>query len=221
MSSHKENPRAISYAPSLTLRIVVSVLVLAHLAAVFIPPFTFATASGPGSASPFAEPIMAGLRPYIELMYLDHGYFFFAPNPGPSHLLRAKLEFADGRSPVEVTYPDLKLHRPRLLYHRHFMLAEQLHADFASPESPPGTVTNPEQFESWQQARNRYEARRKSFEEHLKAAYGASQVTLTRVEHTLLGPGEFLETGKALDSPDTYRDLPEELPPTLVPGSTP
>jgi hypothetical protein len=221
MNSRKDNLRAVSYTPSLTMRIVLSMLLLVHLTAVFIPPFTFATASGPGSTSPFAEPIMSALRPYIEVMYLDHGYFFFAPNPGPSHLLRAKLEFADGRKPVEVTFPDLKVQRPRLLYHRHFMLAEQLHADFASPQSPPGTVTNPEQFENWQQARQRYEGRRKSFEEHLRAVYGASQVTLTRVEHTLLGPSEFLETGKSLGAADTYRDLPEELPPTLVPGSAP
>jgi hypothetical protein len=207
---------------SLFLRIVLSVLLFIHLAAVFFPPFTFATASGPGTVSPFAEPILSVLRPYVDLMFLDHGYFFFAPNPGPSHLLRAKLEFADGRPALELTFPDLKAHWPRLLYHRHFMLAEQLHSDFAVPEPPPGVANDPEQLASWRQARNRYELRRDSFKEHLREAYGASEVTLTRVEHLLLGPGEFRESGKSLNAADSYRDLPEDstpLPP--FPGSSP
>ena len=35
-------------------------------------------------------------RPYLEAAYLDHGYAFFAPDPGPSHLVRYELEFDDG-----------------------------------------------------------------------------------------------------------------------------
>src|SRR3990167_3187874 len=75
--------------PSLSLRIALSALLLIHLAAVFFPPFTFATRSATGAASPFAEPITSALRMYVDFFFLDHGYFFFAPNPGPSHLLRA------------------------------------------------------------------------------------------------------------------------------------
>ena len=196
--------------PSLRLRLVLSTLILLHVAAVFIPPFRFATASGPGSASPFAEPILSLLQPYVDLMYLDHGYFFFAPNPGPSHLLRAKLEFADGRPPLELTFPDVNAQRPRLLYHRHFMLAEQLHGDFVPPQPPPGLADDPQQLASWREARARYEMRFKSFEEHLRHAYGAKEVSLRRVEHMLLGPEQFRQTGKPLNAPDTYRELPED-----------
>lgn len=219
MAGNKETNGAtgLTSRPSLGLRIVLSAILLWHFAAVFFPPFTFATRSGPGIPSPFAEPIMSVLRPYVDALFLDHGYFFFAPNPGPSHLLRAKLEFADGRPPLELTFPDRQLQKPRLLYHRHFMLAEQLHADFAVPEPPPEAANNPEQLAGWRQARDRYELRRRSFEEHLCAAYGANQVTLMRLEHTLPGPSEFRELGKPLNAVDTYRELPDAPIPLAPP----
>ncbi len=105
---------------------VVSLLLLIHITAVFIAPFTFASSSGPGSASPFAVGLMNALRAYIDAVYLDHGYFFFAPNPGPSHLVRCRLEYEAGREAEESTFPDRQRHWPRLLYHRHFMLSESL-----------------------------------------------------------------------------------------------
>jgi hypothetical protein len=161
---------------------------------------------------------MGVLRPYVEFLFLDHGYFFFAPNPGPSHLFRARLEFADGRAPLEITFPDRNQQRPRLLYHRHFMLAEQLHSDFVPSQPPPEIASDPEQTARWQFARQTYELRRKSFEDHLRSTYGASNVVLTRLEHTLYTPGEFEATPKPLDAADTYRELPEE-PVPLTPTS--
>jgi hypothetical protein len=47
----------------------------------------------------------------------------------------------------------------------------------------------------------------------LKAAHGASRVTLTRVEHRNLFPNEFTD-GKKLSDSETYRDLPETYPAT-------
>jgi hypothetical protein len=194
---------------SLRLRIALSILLVGHLMAVFFPPFTFATSSGPGIASPFAEPIMRGIRPYVELLYLDHGYFFFAPNPGPSHLLRAKLEFSDGRPSRELTFPDRQQQRPRLLYHRHFMLAEQLHGDFVPPQVLPEIASDPEQLARWQRARENYQRRRESFENHLRVTHGASHAVITRLEHTLVGPGEFQERRPALNAAESYRELLE------------
>jgi hypothetical protein len=66
-------------------------------------------------------------HPYITATFLDHSYKFFAPNPGPSHLVRYDLYFADGSSRVnrdDQILPDRVGHWPRLLYHRHFMLTE-------------------------------------------------------------------------------------------------
>jgi hypothetical protein len=100
-------------------------LVALHLSAVFIAPFAFACNAG-GSSSPLADAVVGALRPYIVALYLDHGYFFFAPNPGPSRLVDYRVQFADGRSEVKGRFPDLTTEKPRLLYHRHFMLSEAL-----------------------------------------------------------------------------------------------
>jgi hypothetical protein len=136
------------------LRTFVSVLVVLHLAAVIIPPFTLATSSPmEGTVSPLASRLLVIVRPYVEAAYLWHGYAFFAPNPGPSHLVRYRLTFDDGRPPIVAMFPDRQRHWPRLLYHRHFMLAEQLHADFVPPrfedlvemmtEPPDGAAPDP------------------------------------------------------------------------------
>jgi hypothetical protein len=161
-------------------------------------------------------------------MFLDHGYFFFAPNPGPSHLVHYKVEFADGREPLEGTFPSKSEHQPRLFYHRHFMLAEALQDAYIPPE-PPQSPPMPsglseedrkalaaeqriilaEQTVYWKQRRERYEKLRHSFENHLLAAHGGSKVTLTRREHLLPSPSQFLRLGQRLDLPESYRDLPE------------
>ena len=205
---------------SLRWRVGLSIVLLVHFLAVLVPPFTFATSSGPGMASPFAAPFMSGLRAYIDALFLDHGYFFFAPNPGPLHLVKARLEFADGRAPQELVFPDRQVHRPRLLYHRHFMIAEQFHSSFVPPRPPVELTSDPAGLAQWQRGRELYENRRRAIEQHLKTAHGASQVTVRRIEHALFGPGEFTQLRKPLQSPDTYHELPEEfgdMPPPVGP----
>jgi hypothetical protein len=193
-------------------RVLLSIGLALHILTVFIGPFTFATSSGPGMASPFAAPIRSALRPYLELAFLDHGYFFFAPNPGPSHLLRAKLEFNDGRPPLVITLPDRKQQWPRLLYHRHFMLAEQLQADFVPPELPPDASGDLFREENWRLARAMYETRVASIEQHLRQQYGADRVTLTRVQHVLRDPVQFGALRQEINAPDTYLELPDAAP---------
>ena len=203
---------------SLTARRLASAVILFHVTAVFWPPFTFACNDGNCSSSPFADNVMSWLRPYSSLMFLDHGYFFFAPNPEGSHLVHYKVEFADGREAVEGVLPNLRDEKPRLMYHRHFMLAEQLHAEFAPADPPAEFADSPEQLAGWRQARDRYELRRRSFEEHLRAAYGADQVTLTRLEHTLPGPGEFRDSAQPLNAADSYRELLDAPVPLPAPA---
>ena len=209
----------------------ISALVALHLAAVFIAPFSFACRVG-ASSSPFADGLMYCFRPYIDAMFLNHGYFFFAPNPGETHLVRYRAEFDDGREPVVATFPDLDEHFPRLMYHRHFMLAEALNNAYVPDQPPPEPSPPPasaasegharhqqlkneyrEQLDQWKHRRQQYEALHDSFVSHLKAAYGASRVTLTRVEHRNLFPNEFTD-GKKLTDAETYRDLPETYPVT-------
>lgn len=192
------------------LRRLVSAALLLHLAAVVAGPLNFATGYGIGSW------LYRGLRPYIQAAYLDHGYFFFAPEPGPSHLVRYELSFDDGRPAEMRTFPDIKRHVPRLLYHRHFMLAEHLNA--LSPPPPPPDLT-PQQRADWERGRQRYQQRWRDFQRHLQAKYGAS-VKLTRVEHR---PAEIFEVtnGLALNAPQLYRDLPETPVDEELPGPIP
>ncbi len=184
-------------------RPVVSVLLILHLAAVFTAPFTFA-ASGFGIASPFAVMLMDFFRPYIDAAYWNHGYFFFAPNPGPSHVLKCRLYWNDGRPPEELWIPDRHRQVPRLFYHRHFMLAEQLHMLFVPPAPPEDFPDR----EAWRRQRAAYEVRRKAFIDHLRHRHGASRVELVRVEHRPFSPEECL-AGMALTDPRLYQELPE------------
>lgn len=189
---------------------IVSGMLAFHILAVFMPPFAFQTAPVQGMGSPVADAALQVLAPYVDLMYLNHGYAFFAPDPGPSHLVRAKLEFADGREATEITFPDLERHWPRLLYHRYFMLSEHLHGAFV-PEEPPQDLVDATQPEEWQFVRRMYEARRTAIEEHIKARSGADRVTLQRIEHRLLQPFEFVSLGKRPGDADTYVELSETI----------
>lgn len=193
-------------------------LLLLHLAAVFISPFAFISSS-PEAVSPAAAIVADMLRPYVDFAYLNHGYAFFAPNPGPSHLVHYKVEFADGQPPVEATFPDLDRHWPRLLYHRHFMLAEQLNADFVPPQAPE--TDDEAQLAGWRRRRAVYDAKWRSYENHLQSRYGAKRVTLTRVEHELPSWVEVQLSGRRLDEEDSYSSMSEgsvELPgPLAVP----
>jgi hypothetical protein len=236
-------PQSFTNIP-LGLRIGLSVALLLHLAAVFLPPFQFACRVGNGSSSPFADWLISPLRPYVTALYLDHGYFFFAPNPGPSHLVHYKVEFDDGREPIEGRFPDLKAQQPRLKYHRHFMIAEALNNQFTSPTPPPEPSPPPLNVQQsdrdrrihadlmdahktalreWQFRRRQYDEMRKSMEEHLLSVHGGSKVTLTRVEHRLLTPFEVEELGLRPNDPDTYLNLPEgdSVPGRGAPGNEP
>jgi hypothetical protein len=149
--------------------------------------------------------------PYGDAAYLNHGYAFFAPNPGPSFLLRASMEFDDGRETIHRTLPDLNIDWPRLRYHRHFMLSEHFNGAFLPAEAPHGVAANPDDLKDWNASRRIYEARRAAIIAHLKKKHGAARVNLRRVEHRLLEPREALQPDARFDAPETYLELPETL----------
>ena len=209
---------------SVWLKAVISLLLAVHLTAVSIAPLAVAC----NMSSPAVEPVRRALQPYIAALFLDHGYFFFAPEAGPSHLVDYKLEFADGTPPVEGRFPNLATERPRLLYHRYFMLSEALNASFVPPETPPEPSPPPltagpaersryqnersayaKAASDWQRRRKQYEAMRTSIEDHLRAASGADRVTLTRVQHRLPLPDDFDALGRKLNDADSYVKLSE------------
>ncbi len=214
---------------ALRWRLLVSVLVVLHLAAVFVPPFRFASRSPQGEASPLADIAYRAMRPYINAAYLDHGYFYFAPNPGPSHLVRYEIDQGEGRAPIKGVFPHIEPSRPRLIgtqlprlmYHRHFMLAESLHANFTPPEPPEELPENEELrravLDDWRRRREMYVTLKTSLEEHLSAAHAGRPVKIVRLEHRQPTPAEFGE-GIKINDERLYRDLPETIVETVPAG---
>lgn len=202
---------------------VLSALLAIHLCALVTVPLMFSTR---GSAA--IRPLYAVLGPYIDLLYLNHGYLFFAPNPGPNHLVRYEINFADDRDAIVGEFPDRRTERPRLLYHRYFMLSETLNRFYRPPEPAPQPRRPPEsasrrekrayqraqaewdrEYEQYKNDRETYERLRKSIAGHFQHEYDSDDVTLIRRRHRLLDPEEILEDRLSLLDESTYFNLPE------------
>ena len=82
----------------------------------------FSSPAGMPPASPLLVDASRVALPYNQLLFLNHGYHFFAPDPGASTLISWAID-RPGDTPLKGRFPDTKV-RPRLLYHRYFMLAE-------------------------------------------------------------------------------------------------
>jgi len=194
-------------------RWLVSLLLVSHLTAVFIAPFSFETVMDSGIGSPLVLRVSEWFRPYTQAAYLHHGYAFFAPDPGPSHLLRYRLHFSGSPDQRTGQLPDRDAHWPRLLYHRHFMLSEQLHGTFEPPQPPSRELFDRELFplieRIWKARRHVYEAQWESYRRHLQATHDAERVEMERVEHRLIFPNE-LRNGKRITDADLYVVLPED-----------
>ena len=96
----------------------VNVWLVFHLAAIIIAP------AAVGPSSELVHAAWDCFQPYLELLYLNHGYHFFAPEPEESTLLSYEAERPDG-TVVRGRIPDPAI-GPRLLYHRYFMLTEHM-----------------------------------------------------------------------------------------------
>lgn len=91
-----------------------------HVFAIFISP------AGMPPASPLLVDASRVALPYNQLLFLNHGYHFFAPDPGASTLISWAID-RPGDTPLKGRFPDPEI-QPRLLYHRYFMLAENIGA---------------------------------------------------------------------------------------------
>ncbi len=195
-------PRPIPLSPR--LRFFLSALLIGHLLAVIAPPLSFQT-RGPLGQSPVVATVLAPVEGYSQAMYMDRGYAFFAPDPGPSHLIQAAITSKDG-SRVETMFPDLDEQWPRLLYHRHFMLSEYL-TEVYFPPGPPRELAkvDPIDAENWVRARARYEHVRQSIVGHLQRRYPGQDVAIRRVEHLIPDLVAFQQSPVALDDPRFYQ----------------
>ena len=158
-------------------RAAVSALIATYLAAVILPPL-----AGPPPASELANRLLQPFRPLVGAVYLGHGYRFFAPDPGPGHSLRFTVERSDG-SRLSGTIPDRVNDRPRLLYHRRFMIPEKL-APLVPPADAPAEVRR--------DARADWLPLVKDVAGQLLARHEGVRVELALVEHYLPTPEDLI-----------------------------
>jgi hypothetical protein len=198
-------------------RIVISVLLIVHLTIVVCAPLVMVT-----PRSSLAAWIVGWGSWYLEAGNVSHGYAFFAPEPGPSHVIEYDLLFADGRK-EHGKFPDLDKHQPRQRYHRHFMLTEQL-SSLAPRGRPPGrdpieqgveVIPAPGDATSqqWVVDNERFMQFARSYARHLLIASGAKQVQLRLFEREIPTPQQVLD-GRQLDDKALY--VPYPVDPLVV-----
>jgi hypothetical protein len=182
------NPvNASSFTPaawSRPARWVASLAIAGYLAAVIVPPL-----AGPPPASELAGTLRRPLRPLIGALYLDHGYRFFAPDPGPGHTIRWTVTLPDGATRTG-KIPDRETDWPRLLYHRRFMIAEKIAAQVPTVEAPQ---------EVRARAKPEWLPLVKGVAGNLLRQTGGTSVRLEMVEHYLPGPEEVVAGAAGTD----------------------
>lgn len=207
-------------------RRIVTVLLLLHLIAIVSAPL-----AGPPPASDLSRRLESLFLPYLRAGILGHGYRFFAPNPGPSHLVRYEVTMPDGRVENH-RFPDTAEQWPRLYYHRHFMVAEQVNQLVQLPSSEAFAAEIQERqklIEELKQSGNRdlgkrleeglfidqsaYERQRRMRDGLLEGLakyflrfHSGEAIRIYSVRHPIPAPDE-VATGYRLDDPDSYIEL--------------
>jgi hypothetical protein len=132
-----------------------------------------------GPASPLEQAVRENLfARYFDLTDLGVSYRYYAPEPNPTPVVTARLEFTDGRPEQTVRLPDRSVW-PRLRFQRQLALAFHLFSDFESSRGGPAA----ERGGHWAP----------SYARHLCRTYGASQVTLFATVHQFPPPGRVHE----------------------------
>lgn len=182
MTLSNHDPR-MSQPPRPVVRVLVSLAVTLHLFAVFVGPWAMPPSSELASSS------ARGLQPYLDALFLANGYRFFAPEPGPSHLVRYELTLDDGTLQTG-EFPNRQQNWPRLLYHRHFMLSEFINT-LENPNAP----------------QDRAEAVARGYAQHLAETYDARAVRLYLRRHYVPRTSE-VRQGMRLSDKALYEERP-------------
>ena len=189
-------------------RKVVSILLMTHVLAILLPPLSLQS-RGPMGTSPLISALMEPLEAYCQFLYIDRGYAFFAPDPGPSHLIQIRVEDANGEL-SDFLYPNLERQWPRLVYHRHFMLTEFLHA-LHRPKPLPDAMYSETKVHSLHVERERYELVRDSYLRHLQKEFEGKRISIRRIEHQLPSYDVYMADPEPLNHPTSYLPLPDHL----------
>ena len=190
---------------SKAVRWIVSLLLVLHVLAVFSAPWSF-----PPPSSLLSVRVSQLFAPYQQAIYVNNGYRFFAPNPGPSHLIRYEVDLDSGET-VKGRFPEPKQQWPRLLYHRHFMISEtanQLEAAIP-PQPEPGVFTPEEEAEIRRVIQNTDGIAmllRKGIARQLLQQHNGVRVRLFLDQHAI-PMMEDVVAGRPLDDPGLYNQL--------------
>jgi hypothetical protein len=185
----------------------VSAALLFHLTAQLLATWTAAPPS-----SELGQSLTEPFHFYIAAARLNQGYRFFAPNPEASHLLRFRIYDASGKPVVldqfainpektEGQLPPRELRvgllepQARLLYHRYFMLTEQLDAAVPRPLPPNAPAEAVAANARREQA---FLALTDSFSRELLRRFGGASVKLQLMEHNIPSTAE-IAGGMKLD----------------------
>ncbi len=175
--------------PGLLIRIVISLIIVWHFTGVFLAALSI------GETSPLVVRVAQG-RPmqwYLDALYMNQGHSFFAPDVGPAHIIRYELQDPSGKVIEQGELPNRKTDWPRLLYHRHFMLAEQAELQ----------TDNKQVREAWQK---KY---LEAYGQHLLSVNeNAQSVRVQRIVHWPL-PRDLALQGKTMTDPQSYELLGE------------
>ena len=142
----------------------------------------------PASIPPSSDLVRSSWRffgPYLQLLYMNQGHHFFAPDPGASTLVRYTVELPGGNT-VEGRLPNREI-SPRLLYHRHFMLTESI-ATFEDDERIHPLLV-------------------RALARELCREHGGTAISLSRITH-LLPSQEWIRAGERIDDPTLYEEQP-------------
>jgi len=184
--------------PNPWLRRLVSIVIMAFLTIVILGPL-----SNPIASRHLTAPLAAWVSPVHRALFC-HGYRFFAPNPGPSHLVQYKITRADGTQ-LESVFPNRETIKPRLLYHRWFMLSETVYSEHAQ-------TPNRREFERLNLSRlQQVRALNKSLEATRQREEEAYQRTLKRIDVLVRDIARFLldrEGGEEIELTVVTRTLP-------------
>lgn len=200
-----ESPTEPKAGPAGWLKGLLSVWIAWHLFAVFVSPF-----SVPPSSQLAVDVAQSRLvRWYTDPLYLNHGYHFFGPEPPVNHLVRYTVWDTGGAVIAEGEFPNTDQQWPRLLYHRHMMLADQ--ANLAPSENGPEDAVR---------------RSLRAYAHHLLRRHGGAETRIDYVRHLPLSPMQ-VDSGADPNAPEmfatttTVRQTSADLPPPVRPEPTP
>ncbi len=134
-------------------------------------------------ASPLLVDAALVALPYNQALFLNHGYHYFAPDPGASTLITYRIDRSDD-IPFKGRFPTTDI-SPRLLYHRYFMLAENV---WGFPEE-----TQDEFFEAYGR--------------HFSSKHEADRISLSVLSHNPSSISR-IRAGGTLSDPETFESEP-------------